>query len=412
MDISIPYYEDKTRISNSNIGWFLNKGPAYLHKMLTEDVPEDKNPVLERGTMIHEYLLQPEEFQKDYVVWDKSRPFSAQQEKFCQALAFSTEIEPNRAILDAYKQAYSTAGKSDDKMLSEGLKIASTLKDYIDFLKEDDGRIMINRSDWYMLDKIKRNFKEHKLAWNLLWPMGEGIGKQVRQTGVGIHEDLGLYNLHEFHINWEWNNGVQCKSLLDSLTLDFINQKATIMDLKTTAKLWHFEDSIDMYDYCRQLCYYKRAVRWYLRNECNQNPDEWSFEYYIIGIDTTGSNEIRVFKVEEYMVQSRFVTIVNALDAIHWHQMNNKWEHSREYYEGDGSEPLNLQIMENKVNNISVSENVKVEKEFEISEKVNKSENEKLENIYDEDFKVKMYYLDNEDPDIEEENAKLLLNAA
>ena len=27
MDISIPYYEDNTRISNSNIGWFLKKGP-------------------------------------------------------------------------------------------------------------------------------------------------------------------------------------------------------------------------------------------------------------------------------------------------------------------------------------------------------------------------------------------------
>ena len=48
MDITIPYYEDKTRISNSNIGWFLNKGPAYLHKMLTEDVHEEKNPVLRK----------------------------------------------------------------------------------------------------------------------------------------------------------------------------------------------------------------------------------------------------------------------------------------------------------------------------------------------------------------------------
>lgn len=27
MDISIPYYEDNTRISNSNIGWFLKKDP-------------------------------------------------------------------------------------------------------------------------------------------------------------------------------------------------------------------------------------------------------------------------------------------------------------------------------------------------------------------------------------------------
>ena len=109
MDLSIPYYEDKTRISNSNIGWFLNKGPAFLHKMLTDPPPEEKNPVLERGTMIHEYLLQPEEFQKDYVIWDKSRPTSAQQEKFCQALASTLEIEPNRAILSAYKEAYSIA---------------------------------------------------------------------------------------------------------------------------------------------------------------------------------------------------------------------------------------------------------------------------------------------------------------
>ena len=172
MDISIPYYEDLSRISNSNIGWFLQKGPAYLHKMLTDPPPEEKNPVLERGTMIHEYILQPEEFQKDYVVWDKSRPSSAQQEKFCQALASSLEIEPNRAILSAYKEAYSTAGKSEDKMLSEGLKIASTLKDYIDFLKANDGRKMISPWDVKMLEKIKQkhSISQTCLAYNI-WPL-------------------------------------------------------------------------------------------------------------------------------------------------------------------------------------------------------------------------------------------------
>ena len=174
MDISIPYYEDRTRISNSNIGWFLNKGPAFLHKMLTDPPPEEKNPVLERGTMIHMYILQPEEFQKTYVVWDKSRPTSAQQEKFCQELANTVEIEPNRAILSAYKEAYSTAGKSEDKMLSEGLKIASTLKDYIDFLKENSGRIMINPWDYQTLKKIRNNIEAHKLASKIIWFVGYG----------------------------------------------------------------------------------------------------------------------------------------------------------------------------------------------------------------------------------------------
>ena len=340
MDISIPYYEDMSRISNSNIGWFLNKGPAYLHKMLTEDVPEEKNPVLERGTLIHMYLLQPEEFQKTYVVWDKSRPFSAQQEKFCQALASSLEIEPNKAILDAYKQAYSTAGKSEDKMLSEGLKIASTLKEYIDYLKDPERKQMITPSEYQMLKKIRNNFKAHKLAWKLLWPAEENMMGSIPPPMSNLR------HYHEFHINWEHYvpeiGNISCKSLLDSLTLDFENKKATIMDLKTTAKLWHFEESIEQYDYLRQLMYYTMAVMWYLKNECNEDYMKWSFEYYIIGIDTTSSNEIRVFKFDADKVISREHTIRVALADIAWHQMNNKWDHSRAYYEGDGSETLNL----------------------------------------------------------------------
>lgn len=346
MDISTPYYSDVSRISNSNIGWFLNKGPAFLHKMLTEDVPEEDSAALRRGTMIHEYILQPEEFQKDYVIWDKSRPASEQQEKFCQALASTLEIEPNRAILDAYKQAYSTAGKSEDKMLSEGLKIASTLKDYIDFLKTKDGRIMISHWDYKMLEKIKQNIKSHKLAWSII----DAPMRAAELTGLEAH--------HEFHINWEWEmlletSGspeppeliqVKCKSLLDGLTLDFENKKAIIYDLKTTQKLWHFEDSINQYDYLRQLEYYTMAVEWYLEHEYGESyPDiTWKFEYYIIGIDTTGSYEIRVFKIEPNTVHLKKSVIRNALLDIAWHQSTGKWDHSKSYYEGDGSETLNL----------------------------------------------------------------------
>ena len=347
MDISIPYYEDRTRISNSNIGWFLNKGPAFLHKMLTEPPPEESTTAMERGTMIHEYLLQPEEFQKDYVVWDKSRPSSAQQEKFCQALAFSTEIEPNRAILSAYKEAYSTRAKSDDLMLSEGLKIASTLKDYIDFLRSNDPRKMISPWDAKTLEKIKQNIQSHKLAANIIWPRNSRIRGFDWEEFIPETGDPGISPIrdhHEFHINWDFYGEmpVACKSLLDGVTLDLKNKKVIIYDLKTTQKLWHFEDSIQQYDYCRQLMYYTMAVQWYLKNECNEDPKDWSHEWYIIGIDTTGSNEIRVFKFTEDQIYPHADTIEYALERIAWHQSTGKWEHSREYYEGDGSESLNL----------------------------------------------------------------------
>ena len=341
MDISTSYYEDLTRLSNSNIGWFLNKGPAFLHKMLTDPPPEEKNPVLERGTMIHEYILQPKEFQKDYVVWDKPKPSSAQQEKFCKALAFSLEIEPNKALLSAYKAAYSTTNRSEDKMLSEALKIASELSDYIEFLKSNDSRKMISIWDHRMLEKIKKNIYEHKLACKIAWPNGWMSPYSYNKVEEETFGSLPIETYHEFHINWEYN-GVQCKSLLDSVTFDFKNKVCTIMDLKTTQKLWHFEESMNTYDYLRQLCYYTMAVAWYLTNEKKEDPTQWDFNWYVIGIDTTGTSEIRVFKFEEAEIATRTSTIADALLDIAWHQKNDKWDHSRAYYEGDGSETLNL----------------------------------------------------------------------
>ena len=339
MVIDTPYYEDLSRISNSNIGWFLNKGPAFLHKMLTNPPPEEKNSTLERGTMIHSYLLTPEEFKKDYVVWDKRRPSSAQQEKFCQELANSAEIEPNKAILSAYQASYSTTNRSEEKMLSEGLKIASELKEYIDFLKSNDSRKMIGPWDAKMLNKIRYEILEHKLAWRLIGG-GQDYWKQSNNGKLPNTDEVKHY--HEFHINWESRKGVKCKSLLDGLTFNFKEKKVTIYDLKTTQKLWHFEDSINQYDYLRQLSYYYSAVCWYMREELREDYFDWTFEFYIIGIDTTGSNEIRVFKISKEAVDSRALIIIKALDEIAWHQSTDQWDHTRAYYEGDGSEQLNL----------------------------------------------------------------------
>ena len=117
------------------------------------------------------------------------------------------------------------------------------------------------------------------------------------------------------------------------------------MDIKTTAKLWHFEDSMKEFDYCRQLCFYQKAVYWYLANVLelsNDEIDKWRFEFYIIAIDTTGSNEIRVFRLTTPQVTSRGVTIHDFMKVYLWHLGTGNWDHSYDYYTGDGSETLNL----------------------------------------------------------------------
>lgn len=320
MDLSIPYYQDNSRISNSAIGWFMKNGPSYLRKKLDGLIPDEKGSQLEKGTMIHEYILQPEEFDKDYIVFDGQKPSSDNQRRFCEALIKSVEIEPNKAILEAYKKSYSIVGKSDDKMLSEGLKIASDLKDYMDVLR--DGRTIISQYDLKKCQNVKENILNHKAASKLL-------------------DNPDWEEYHEFHINWEWFH-VKCKSLLDCVKFDFKHKKCQLIDLKTTVKLWHFEDSIDQYDYLRQLCFYKMAIDWYLANEREQNTEEWEFEYYIIGIDSTVNSDVRVFKFEPFVVESRERLIRSTLLTIEWHQRNNLWDHTKEYYTGDGCETLDL----------------------------------------------------------------------
>ena len=337
-EYDIPYYEDSTRISNSAIGWFLNKGPAFFRRMLDGKEKGLDLPQLRKGTMIHEFLLQPDEFWNDYVLFDGEKPKSAQAQKFCENLINTVEIELNKQLSDAYRKSYSIVGKSEDKILSEALKISVEYKDYIEAIKSK--KILISQYDLDQLMKIQHNVGEHKLARQLIRRAGE-------------HGSIHVY--HEFQINWDYwlidelNHGayttIACKSLLDSCTFDFNARVCTIMDIKTTAKLWHFEDSMKEFDYCRQLCFYKEAVYWYLNNILelsNDEFDKWTFKYYIIAIDTTGSNEIRVFTLGSIQVNSRSDTIHDFMKVYLWHLGTGNWDHSYDYYAGDGSEILNL----------------------------------------------------------------------
>lgn len=322
MEITTPYYNDMSRISNSNIGWFIKYGPAYLHKMLTNPPEEDGTAAMKRGTMIHMYLLQPEEFVETYEQLDITEPKSVNQKKFCELVANSVELEPDLALLNAYKGAYSTVGQSDDLMLSKAKEMASTLKSYIAYLKNENRKIKISRYDVAMLENIRDNVENHKLAKELLNP-SEGE----------TH--------HEFHINWEFG-GVKCKSLLDSINFNIENKICTIVDLKTTVHIGCFEESMKEYDYLRQLCFYWMAARWYILNELDENPILWEYAFYIIAIDTVGDNEIRVFKITEEQLFTRSNVITNTLDEIRWHQKTGNWDHHKQYYDGDGSETLNL----------------------------------------------------------------------
>ena len=327
MDLSIPYYEDLSRLNNSSIGVFLKRGPLALKELLDGKGESLSLPALETGTMIHEYILQPDEFWKDYTIHDFEIPKTKQQKELLDEYHRLMEINPFKSQdeikLEAYKKAYKNK-KSNDKCIEEAEGLIMVYQDYLEYLsKSKDNKKVISFADLNTLKKIKQNIEEHKKASELLFNMSE---------------DWECYN--EFHINWECQN-VQCKSLLDRVCFNFEEKKVILIDLKTTPNVYDFKHSVEEFDYYRQLSYYTMAIFWYLENIKELNPDDFDLEIYIIAIGKDKNNQIRVFNMlneTELTVRGKLLT--NTLKAINYHITSNNWEHSKEYYDGTGIEKI------------------------------------------------------------------------
>lgn len=325
MKIEIPYYQDNTRISNSSIGWFLKNGPQYFRNMLDGKEESLSLPQLERGTMIHEYILQPEDFWNDYTMLDYELPKVKQQKDFCIAYANSLELIEDDKKIAAYKSAYSNS-KSSEIVLKEATELCDKYASYIEALKtEKENKKVISGADLNMLKRIKENIFNHVKAKELLTDM----------PGVESH--------NEFHINWELPIGewkAPCKSLLDRCIFDHVNKKITLIDLKTTANVWNFKHSVEEFDYYRQITYYLMAITWYMK-DLEIDISDYDVEAYIVAIQTNGNYEVRVFNMfNEPELMTRKDLIIYALSELSYHYLSGNWEHTRVYYENNGIEEL------------------------------------------------------------------------
>ena len=323
MKLEIPYYEDNTRVSNSAIGWFVKKGPRYFRDMLDGKEESISGRFLDRGTMIHMYLLQPDEFWHNYIVIDYEKPKTIQQCAFCERYHRSTEILEDDKLLDAYKYAYSGNNMSKDAMLKKAKELTVKFAEYIDTLDKTDLYTIISFADLKMLENIKNNINNHVKANELM----------TNQPGLECN--------NEFHINWEAEKqGVSCKSLLDRVKIDHANKKITLVDLKTTADVYNFKHSVEEYDYYRQIAFYTLALTWYMKDQ-GYDIENYDLEAYIIAIQTNGNNEVRVFNMlNEKELLDRKDLITNTLAEISYHYQTGNWDHTRKYYEGDGTEEL------------------------------------------------------------------------
>ena len=294
-------YYQSNKISNSSLSYINPEqggSPRKFKDYIDGNLDQKESFSLYAGTTIHQYLLEPHTF----MVSDVERP-SDTIVKIIEKVYGITKGEMDTDINSHHEYLFGSAKEFGygQSWKPETLikKIIDQGKDYYDFLLRADGKICIDQKMAGMLANIKESVNNHAYVKELLF-----------ETEGSNEEDV------------YWGPNEMYKSKIDRYTSN------ALIDLKTTSKaLSFFRDSFDYYHYDRQMAFYKDALAWIGK------PVQRCF---IIAIETTGYNQVRVFEIGEKLIDEGRQKYQALLERIKYHQEAQQWIEPREVYENKG----------------------------------------------------------------------------
>lgn len=327
-------------VSNSSLSWF-EISPKYFKECIEGNIERLEKDYFELGTKLHMFLLQPEEFNNNYVYLEYDTPRGDKQKNFCNdyiSLKEKAKKKDEDAAIRAFQKNYVTKGKSEDKVKEEALELYTSLKKYLIYLeKAKEFKDILNYTTVKYLEEAKRQVTNHKLANELVYTKIDNVVDDIEEH-------------NEFELIWQHPimKDVKSSSTLDRLVIDHNKKIIKLIDLKTTARLSSFVESFEKYKYYRQLAYYWMAIEYYFKEELkDKNINDYKRETYIVALQTNNNTntsnmltECKVFNVDDEWLNRGKIEIEDLLTTLVWHYDNNLWDHTKEYYEGNGSTKL------------------------------------------------------------------------
>jgi hypothetical protein len=314
------YYKEK-RVSSSSLKWF-EQSPLFFKKMLDKEIEQEQKRYFEIGKKIHMKLLEPKEYDKNYIFLDYDIPKSENQRKFCEDYITFISKKSDDKLIYAYKNNYKTEGQDDGKILDKAKDVKKKLSKYISYLKKrNDYKDILTYSDNKQIESLQQCVKDHIAANKLIYLTDEDRMNNIEE-----------YNEYVIFFNFL---GIECKSMIDRLVIDHKNKIIKLIDIKTTSNLGEFNHSFEEFKYYRQIAFYWIAIY----NQFKET-NNYKHESYIIGLQKGELPECKVFKISDQYLQRGLDEIESIIPQIKWHYDNNQWDHSRSYYENNGIEQL------------------------------------------------------------------------
>lgn len=274
------YFSQYTKeyISNSRLGILKKHGV----KTFFEGIPQEYNPSFETGTLIHQQVLQPEEF---YVVPEVFKP-TAKAGLMADALYKNDGSTPTDDEIKA--QSY-IIGYYKDKLTTNRLKefrdkAEPYWRDRYVYEQNnptcDKKRIYTDERNFDLLTNCLRTLGENEDIQKLLHPIG------LTQDPIIMNECAILMDI-EMEVPGYDKRVYKLKAKLDNFSIDKEEEVITVNDLKTTSRpAIQFDPTY--YSYQREIAFYT----WLLKLV--------SKKFYDLETNTIKGNFLVVSTIPEY----------------------------------------------------------------------------------------------------------------
>lgn len=248
-------------------------------------------------------------------------------EKLGNLLQLSTDdairvFRVSRAATNAYKS------KGDSVLVSD-MANGQMEREYIKFLLGARDKIILTKDEKEKIVGAITSLYNHPKVSALL-----GLGNGDFDTVIGE-------TFSEVPIYWQETitepiTGkkitINCKALLDKITVNHHAKTIQIKDLKSTRRsIYQYQISFEEYHTYRQMGIYNRAIRfWFTSIYPDKNFNEYTIETYLIPVETTGMYLTTVYNVSHLWICRGRDEAKALMMKYAWHKITGEYRYSSE----------------------------------------------------------------------------------
>ena len=252
-------------ISNSRLGKLVKEGVAAFFK--NEDSPY--NPSFETGSLIHQQILQPEEFEVIETVFKPTAKAGLMAEALYSpkgAIPTDDQIKAQSYIIGYYKDKLTANRIKEFREKAEPYwRDRYIYEQNNPFKKGDKKRIYTDQRNFELLTNCLRTLNENTEIQNLLNPTG------IVDIPIKGNEKTILLDI-QIEVPGYEPKVYKLKAKLDNFTIDTEENIITVNDLKTTSRPAK-DFNPEFFSYQREIAFYSYLLKQIVKKYYNmENP--------------------------------------------------------------------------------------------------------------------------------------------